>query len=108
MTRELLMFEQRRNFKKTKWVKINNAADTEEEDIKVREQRIERVNDYVHLGHQIHSKRNPLQKIRKRVQAGLSVFFKHCVFSKYRNIEIRLKRKVNTYILPAVLHGCET
>ncbi|EYC25041.1 hypothetical protein Y032_0012g1665 [Ancylostoma ceylanicum] len=95
------------NFEKTKWMKLNNTIDIEEELIEG--QTIERVREYVYLGQVISQPRNQLKEIRRRIQAGRSIFFRHRMFLKSRSVALDLKRKfVNTCILPAVLYGCET
>ncbi|KAL6730100.1 hypothetical protein Aduo_001096 [Ancylostoma duodenale] len=97
------------NFEKTKWMKLNNTTDMDEEIIEVEGQTIRRVYEYVYLGQLISQPRNQLKEIRRRIQAGRSIFFRHRLFLKSQSVAIDLKRKfVNTCILPAVLYGCET
>ncbi|KAL6724337.1 hypothetical protein Aduo_019234 [Ancylostoma duodenale] len=97
------------NFEKTKWMKLNNTTDMDEEIIEIEGQTIRHVYEYVYLGQLISQPRNRLKEIRRRIQAGRSIFFRHRLFLKSQSVAIDLKRKfVNTCILPAVLYGCET
>ncbi|EYC21366.1 hypothetical protein Y032_0019g3776 [Ancylostoma ceylanicum] len=70
------------NFEKTKWMKLNNTTDIMEEVIEIEEQPIERVYEYVYLGQLLSQPRNQLKEIRRRVQAGRSIFFRHRIFLK--------------------------
>ncbi|KIH43203.1 hypothetical protein ANCDUO_26796, partial [Ancylostoma duodenale] len=65
------------NFEKTKWMKLNNTTDMDEEIIEIEGQTIRHVYEYVYLGQLISQPRNRLKEIRRRIQAGRSIFFRH-------------------------------
>ncbi|EYC16752.1 hypothetical protein Y032_0032g2474 [Ancylostoma ceylanicum] len=98
------------NISKTKWMKNSRAAtDMEEESIEVNGEKIERVVEFVYLGHLISSPRNPIKALQRRIQAGREAYFKYRMFLRSSSVAIRLKRKlIHSCILPAVLYSCET
>ncbi|VDL62737.1 unnamed protein product [Nippostrongylus brasiliensis] len=100
-------------FDKTKWMRVRNnrrhSEDDSEEQVELNGNRIQGVNEYVYLGQLITTPRNQLKEIRRRMQAGRAIYFKHRKFLCSSSVAISLKRKlINTCILPAVIHGCET
>ena len=93
------------NMKKTK-VMFNNYIPNHV--IKVDDEIIERVQEYIYLGQKISANPNHESEIKRRIGMGWSAFGKQSSVMK-SNLPIALKRKVyNQCILPVMTYGSET
>ncbi|WKY01904.1 hypothetical protein Q1695_015707 [Nippostrongylus brasiliensis] len=100
------------NLKKTKWMRAWSSSYSEndsEEQVELSGNRIQRVNEYVHLGQLITTPTNQLKKTGRRIQAGRAIYYKHRKFLGINAVVSSLERRlINICILPAVIYGCET
>ena len=105
INRESLKVGLKMNRKKTK-IMFNNIVRPQQ--IKIEDEVIEAVDEYIYLGQAIKANPDHSREIKRRIGMGWSAFGKQSSIMK-SNLPLSLKRKVyNQCVLPVIIYGSET
>lgn len=104
LNRESLKVGLKMNTNKTKL--ITNST---ERDIKIGQEKLEYVKDYIYLGQVISTEEQNEKEIKMRIAIGWRKYWALKEIMKSKDLGMAIKRKTfNTCILPCLIYGCET
>jgi hypothetical protein len=96
------------NIKKTKIMVVSRDTD-KEFDIKVQNQKLEKVEEFIYLGHLITSDGKYEREIKRRIAIAKSNFEKMSSILTTRNIKLQIrKRLLQCYVMSTFLYASET